>query len=307
MNAFSKFSFRFTFVASLLFILSFNKKLGGAINTYICAPIRRCIAAITGILKFSVFEFLCIALPLIIFLLVLYTVRGGKIRNIFALFVTVLSLYLLNLGVAYNADTDLTSSESISDSELIETAHTLLSRVNSFSGEIREREAVVHEKISAKEIAASGLLMRFRILGFYSFITSEANVNNILPDYMYYFTAFHEISHVLGYAREGEANLYAYLALKDTGDEYFCFCAELYALEFLLSDVYKISKTEYEKIYASLSEYARAQTSLYGTLLKKYPALSLASRVGDVHLSIWDRTSYSDFTRLLVIANRDGM
>jgi hypothetical protein len=213
----------------------------------------------------------------------------------------VFSLFFINLGVAYKADTPLTSREEITDAELLETAEILLLRVNSFSGGERERREVVYRGIRAKEIALSPVLMRAGILGFYSFFTSEANVNNILPDFVYYFTAYHEISHVLGYAREGEANLFAYLAMREEGDEYLSFLAELYAFREISFEVYKYSSEEYYALYSKLSPYARSKLSEYTLLIEKYPKFEFFDKMSEAHHSVFDKSSYSDFARLLVL------
>lgn len=304
MSRFAKFSLLVFIVSLLLFVLSFNEKIATVLNDGVCSRVRILMSRLTGVIGFSVFELLVLCAPLIIFGLIYYVVKTGKIMNVISGFLLPVSLYFLNLGIAYNAKTDLSLDGKITDAELIDTAYVLLDRVNSFDSDVPERVSPAFKGIRVKEIAASPILMRHGILGFYSFVSSEANVNNIMPDYKYYFTAFHEISHVLGYAREGEASLFAYLSLKDTGEEYFSFCAELYALEELMLDVYKISKTEYERLYGGLGTYAREQLSEYRSLLKKYPQSEFSSMLNSAHLSLWDGGGYSDFSRLVVLYNR---
>jgi len=51
-------------------------------------------------------------------------------------------------------------------------------------------------------------------LGYYNPFTGEAQVNTTVPVFTQPFTACHEIAHQLGYAKENEANLVAYLTME---------------------------------------------------------------------------------------------
>jgi hypothetical protein len=51
-------------------------------------------------------------------------------------------------------------------------------------------------------------------LGYYNPFTGEAQVNTTVPVFTQPFTACHEIAHQLGYAKENEANLVAYLTIE---------------------------------------------------------------------------------------------
>ena len=301
MNKFSKISISLFIFTLLLFLMSKNREVATLLNGTVCLFTRKLLGALSGVLRFSVFEFFCILTPFLCFLSFFYIRKPRRIQNIISVFLLIASFYILNLGIAYNAATDISYEGSVDEGELVESAHYLLENINShsFSGDGVDITAYIPKGV--KKIASSPLLTRLGVLGFYSFATSEANINTLLPEYMYAFTAFHEIAHANGYAREGEANLYAYIKLKDTGNGVCRYYADLYALEHLLSDVYKISKEEYRDIYSRLPDFAKADMKKHKELLEKYPEIKISKKINDSYHSAFDKASYSDFSRLITL------
>jgi Protein of unknown function (DUF3810) len=57
--------------------------------------------------------------------------------------------------------------------------------------------------------------------GYYNPFTGEAQVNTTVPVFVQPFTACHEIGHLLGYAKENEANFAGYLSAKSSADAAF--------------------------------------------------------------------------------------
>ena len=188
MKAFRKFCYGFFSVSLFLFIFSKNRELATVVNNSVGRVVRISLARLFSTLGFSFFEFAVILSPFILLWVIFYVAKGGKIKNIIAVFLLIFSLYFINLGIGYNAKTPLQKEGEIGNAELLELGEGLLLSVNSYGGEIREKSAVCYSKIRVKELAFSGALMHLRISGLYSFMTSEANVNNILPSFIYYFT-----------------------------------------------------------------------------------------------------------------------
>ena len=271
------------------------------VNNSVGRVVRISLARLFSTLGFSFFEFAVILSPFILLWVIFYVAKGGKIKNIIAVFLLIFSLYFINLGIGYNAKTPLQKEGKIGNAELLELGEGLLLSVNSYGGEIREKSAVCYSEIRVKELAFSGALMHLRISGLYSFMTSEANVNNILPSFIYYFTSFHEISHVLGYAREGEANLSAYLLLKESGDEYFSFCADLYALYEALNFIKVVDKSEYDRLYFSLSNLAKTEIEKLESCISSYNGWDFLSHISRAYSDSVDSASYTDFLRLLYL------
>ena len=301
MKAFRRICYGFFSVSLFLFLLSKNREAATIINNTVSGLLRMSLSRVFSTLGFSFFEFLIILSPLVLLGLICYGKTLVKIKNIIAVFLVIFSLYFLNLGVAYNAKTPLEKEGKITEGELIELSEILLESVNLYSGEIKEKSPVEYGGVRVKELAFSRALTHLRILGLYSFMTSEANVNNVLPSFMYYFTSFHEISHVLGYAREGEANLFSYIALKETGDEYFSFCADLYSL-FLTLNFIKISnENEYLRLWDLLSCLAKNEIAQYENCLILYPEWKIFRGLQSSYSSAVDTPSYNDFLRLLYL------
>ena len=301
MSKFSKISISLFIFTLLLFFISKNREIATLLNNTVCLFTRKLLGSISGVVRFSVFEFFCILTPFLCFLSFFYIRKPRRIQNIISVFLLMASFYILNLGIAYNAKTDLSYEVSVKEEEILESARSLLENINSYSypGDIADIADCFPKEV--KKIASSPLLTRLGVLGFYSFATSEANINTLLPEYMYAFTVFHEMAHVNGYAREGEANLYAYIKLKETENELFGYYADLYAIEHILNDVYKISKEEYRNISSALPDFARSDMKKYRELLEKHPEIKISKKINDSYHSAFDKASYSDFSRLITL------
>jgi hypothetical protein len=305
-KAFWKFSTWLLLFSLFLLLLSQNVSAASFLNSRVLVYLRIFLARLFSVFRFSVFELLVIISPFFIIISFIRIVRTGRARSVISVLLIFASLYILNIGIGINSKSALSSGCEVSYEEIIDCAEKILPRLNGSNGDFEksgERE-VVYEKIRVKELAASPILMRGRIFGLYSFISSEPCVNNILPDYIYYFTAFHEISHVIGYVKEGEASLFAYRTMRENGDEYLEFLAELYAYESILNEVYKSSKSDYQRLYNALYDYPKNMLLEYRKILKKYPQSKISDAVSEAYNNISGGGDYSDFVRLLVIENR---
>lgn len=84
--------------------------------------------------------------------------------------------------------------------------------------------------------------------GYINPFTNEAQVNGKIIGYSTPITACHEIAHQMGYAAEEEANYIGYLAAEKSDNLYFKYSASIFALRYLLGEVYKFAPEEYKQI-----------------------------------------------------------
>ncbi|WP_100612434.1 DUF3810 domain-containing protein [Confluentibacter lentus] len=73
--------------------------------------------------------------------------------------------------------------------------------------------------------------------GYLNPFTNEAQVDGLIPAYLFPTTTTHEIAHQLGYAAENEANFIGCLAAINHDDMYFKYCGYTFALRFCLNEI----------------------------------------------------------------------
>ncbi|WP_212906141.1 DUF3810 domain-containing protein [Capnocytophaga stomatis] len=100
--------------------------------------------------------------------------------------------------------------------------------------------------------------------GYINPFTNEAQVNGKIIGYSTAVTACHEIAHQMGYAAEEEANYIGYLAAKNSDNPHFKYCASIFALRYLLNEVYKFAPEKYEEVkgkirYGIFENYAETR------------------------------------------------
>lgn len=94
----------------------------------------------------------------------------------------------------------------------------------------------------AKPVAASFLLSRMLILGFYSPWTGEANYNRDMPGCKLPHTIAHEKAHQRLITNESEANFLGYLSCACSDDSYVRYSAYLFAQRQLLTELLKFDQ-----------------------------------------------------------------
>ncbi len=112
--------------------------------------------------------------------------------------------------------------------EALEKRDSLKRKRHLFKGSIQSYEhlAVIdpsfqYEIPSVKPSVYSYLGNYLGFTGYYNPFTGEAQVNTTVPVYIQPFTTCHEIGHQLGYAKESEANLAAFLSARNSTNEAF--------------------------------------------------------------------------------------
>lgn len=201
----------------------------------------------------AIFFFLVMIIRILrrLYLQGLGTFSGWEIFRSSLLFV--LTLYLVfNVfwGLNYNrpgVDRMLElDTASFRKSDLLELMDALVIKVNALDSAAHARRSVLADPDSlyGKTIEAYSFLskenVRFRVAtpsiktslfgffgnylgytGYYNPFTGEAQVNTAVPLFLQPFTSCHELGHLLGFARENEANFAGYLAARSSPDPAF--------------------------------------------------------------------------------------
>jgi len=272
-------------------------------NRYISFIPRGILAYATALIPFSLAEAIIImAIPLaLIYIIYCATVaarRGKLMRHIFNLLGTislVISLFIINFGIAYDC-TPIEKKLEIETGNL--TVEDVFNASKIVLEEIKEVEASLernkngeaispysfdemkwalvseYEKMSKdysfvsplsvwpKRIALS-LPMRYTgIVGVYTFFTGEANVNTCQSNYAVCFTAAHEMAHQRGIAPEDEANFVAFLTLYNSNDDFFKYAGLMEVFNYMAKAVYNENEELYYELLTNFSE----------SILKEYTA-----------------------------------
>jgi hypothetical protein len=253
------------------------------INGTVCSFVREFLANLTAPFAVSLFELIVLLSPLMIFFIVRYVLKGDlKAKNRFFKSLSYLSLiptlFFLTVGIAAQTSPVANAGDSIpSYDELVLCSKKLISEVNLQSDknnrafsckELSEALENSYSKLSKelaiemkrfpkpKMLSASWLVNRLGILGHYSFLTGEVNIDPDIPSYMIPFTLAHEYAHFLGISNEAEANFLAFLACIKSDEPYIRYSGNLSVLEYFLTDVYKNDAQGYARLYYELSEVA---------------------------------------------------
>jgi hypothetical protein len=303
-----------------------NPLLADFINGYIATPIRVALAFLTDSIPFSLFEVLLILLlPSLVLLIVLLVRRtdslASAVRSILSTLGVIsilLSGYLAVMAIPYNT-TPISVRLGISDGEvsadeIYRAALIARDKVNELAAELPDDGVndfpYTKEELSGmisdayrrvgertpfffafnskyKEIMHSGIMSDMGIAGIYMYITGEANVNSLYPDYDTVFSAAHEFAHQRGINRENEANFMAFYALSISDDPYLGYSAYLNIYEYLASALYKTDKERYRELYDGLDPRAIADISASQAITREHresPLFELMNNVNDAYL-----------------------
>lgn len=108
-----------------------------------------------------------------------------------------------------------------------------------------------HLEYHPKSIKKSLFSVPLTYMGFSGYLnplTNEAQVDYLIPTYIFPTTASHEVAHQLGYAAENEANFIGCLAAINHNDVYFTYSGYTFALRFCLNEIYRRDKALFDSI-----------------------------------------------------------
>ncbi|NOQ92720.1 MAG: DUF3810 family protein [Flavobacteriaceae bacterium] len=109
-----------------------------------------------------------------------------------------------------------------------------------------------YQPASLKKSLFSVPLTYMGFAGYFNPLTGEAQVDYLIPKITLPMTCSHEVAHQLGIASESEANFIGYLAANFHDDLYFQYSANLLALRYALSDIYRYDPKLYQKYIENL-------------------------------------------------------
>ncbi len=311
------FSLSLLFLSSAFLALSLSalkREFALSINGGIGAILRVSLVPVSNFFGIFLFETLIVTLPFTLFFSVLYILRAKSARqtarrflNLLSFPMIFLSLYILTLGVGYNAapsvklnvgkeeykgalevlvaELSLKEAEYIGENEAAERLFLAYGELNS------PRIARSVRAPRPKEMRASALASDMRILASYSFLTAEISVNKEAPSYMTGFSIAHEMAHLFGISSEEEANFYAYLSCMKSNDSALMYSACLNAFEYIGAELYRISPEEYFAIYESLPETVKCDMESYNEFYNsqnEYMA-GVSNKVNKGVLKLWDK------------------
>jgi len=93
--------------------------------------------------------------------------------------------------------------------------------------------------------------------GYMNPFTGEAQVNYLLPKYLFPTTTLHEMAHQIGYASESEANFIGYLASVNSEDIYFRYSGTIFALRYCLRNIEKFNPNLLEEYLSKVNHGIR--------------------------------------------------
>ena len=327
MPIWARISFGIAFLTIILALIApKSRALSDFVNLYLATPIRALMAFLSDFVPFSLFEMLLILLLPALVVMIVFLVRrteslGAALRSVFSILGVIAILfsgYLVVMAIPYNA-TPISVHLSISDDdvwaeEIYRATRIARDRVNELLAEIpgdgvtdfpytrEELSRMLSDAYadvaddtpffyafdsSYKEILNSGIMSDMGIAGIYMYITGEANVNTLYPDYDTVFSAAHEFAHQRGINRENEANFMAFYVLSRSEDVYLRYSAYLNIYQYLSSALYRTDKELYNEVRSGLAPRAVADISASQAITREHqqsPLFELMNSVNDAYL-----------------------
>ncbi len=276
--------------------VSFSPRLAASVDLWVGRYIRTALSSIFSVFSFSVFELVLLSSPIIIISAVVYISASRGVRAAGQRFTALLSvlgllsaLYIFTLGIPMKkvslAESDRNLSPIEKDAELIEGADRLISELSKLCDASPMRDEEIADELEASAYKLTGIKQKLykpkkikfsRLFSYtgasalYSFPTGEVNLNPSLPSYMIPFVLAHEYAHFLGAPSEGDAEIFAFSACMSSEALYIKYSGILSALEYLLTDIYKISPEMYTDIYKTIPECAKKDMLEYKMYSDKY-------------------------------------
>jgi hypothetical protein len=163
--------------------------------------------------------------------------------------------------------------------------------------EIARRIALAYDRIQPRladpdcslpktPAAASWVMTRTGISGFYFPWTGEATVNGAMPAAAIPFAMAHEMAHQRGTAREDEANFLAYLACRESGVPAARYSGALAALAITLGALYQTAPDSVLAVHSMLEAGPRADRAAIRQFWRRHEgrASAVAEKVNDRYL-----------------------
>ncbi len=142
------------------------------------------------------------------------------------------------------------------------------------------------EIVSPKPVYNSEAMSVAGIAGIFIPFTEEANVNVHEPDLLFASSAAHESAHLMGYAREDEANFIAYLACMASEDKELMYSGVMLALINAGNALSDISMEAYSQLHAQYSDAVKRDLVAYNEYRQAYEgsAEEIVEQINDNYL-----------------------
>lgn len=248
-----------------------NFPLMNFLSGNIVTPIRKLQTEIASHFSFSLAEVL-IAL-VIAWLIFRISRRKWKklLTGVFTLVLFAYAGFCFLWGTYYYGDAGLAAAP-VSTEQLAAVTEMFAEKCNDNwrdepdRNEIIQKSAVMNNGIGCKKIACSKVMSLIDFEGFFFPFTGEANVNIDMPAHDLAATCAHELCHLNGIPREGEANFYGVKNSLEFGDEDYVYSACLSAYTYLGNALHDADYEAWLEISNSLSYNVKAdlaETSEY--------------------------------------------
>lgn len=159
-----------------------------------------------------------------------------------------------------------------------------------------------------KYFGFKNLSSKIGVLGMYGPFFSETHLNRHLLSMQYPLVLAHEKSHQFGITSEAEANFYAYVVCKLSGNSQLEYAAELRAFQYLMADLKEYDRKAYSEIYSSLKPEIIEdimRTRMYWQNLRNEKMVKTQSKVYNMYLKTNGISSgiknYDEVTEYLLI------
>ena len=111
-----------------------------------------------------------------------------------------------------------------------------------------------YQPASVKKSLFSYPLTYMGFSGYLNPFSNEAQVDAMIPVYLFPTTTLHEMAHQVGYAAENEANFIGCLAAINHNDIYFKYSGYTFALRFCLNEIAKRDEALFEKLCLTINK-----------------------------------------------------
>ena len=239
-------------------------------------------------------------------------------------------LFIFLWGFNYNRkplaelllDSTKQNDADISTQELSAYAESIIVRINALSSLVPRDENKIFKlsdaqrkgiKYQAKPFMLSALMSKTGISGVYIPFTGEANYNRNMPNLSIPFSVAHESAHRLGFARENEANLIAYLTCLRSASPEVKYSAELYVLSYMLSAIHKNDELLFEKLLEHVNEAVKKDIRHRNEFWKSQRGAiyNISGSINNIFLKANMQRdgieSYGRFIELLILMHRKGL
>lgn len=143
-----------------------------------------------------------------------------------------------------------------------------------------------------KPVLLSRLMSYSNIIGIYSCLTGEANIDIDIPEISLASTVMHEMAHQRGFAREDEANYIAYKTCMAHPDIDFKYSGSVMALQYSMNALYAESPERYFNVASNYSPGYLRDLEAERDYWKQFQGIAkqVANKMNDAYLKLNGQT-----------------